>query len=106
VFRTAGRPEELADGKLGLRVIRQVLTDVVARRSADDPYLTYLDGLDLFGAAEWDAMPMPDLLHPDAAGQQHIGERFAELLPGLVPGVARAGAGREGVGTPAPVTVA
>ena len=89
VFRTAGRPEELAAGKLSLRVIRQILADVVARRAATDPHLTYLDGLELFGPREWEAMPMPDLLHPDAAGQRHIGERFAELLPGLVPGVVR-----------------
>ncbi len=97
VFRTAGRPEELAGGKLSLGVIREVLADVVGRRAATDPHLTYLDGLELFGRREWDAMPMPDLLHPDAAGQRHIGERFAELLPGLVPGVVRGGA-REGAG--------
>ncbi len=99
VFRTVGRPEEVAEGKLSLRVIRQVLADVVVRRAATDPHLTYLDGLELFGPADWDAMPMPDLLHPDAAGQRHIGERFAELLPGLVPGIARtrAGEGLSGV---------
>ena len=92
-FRTTGRPEEIADGKLSLRVIRELLAGVVARRSVDDPHLQYLDGLELFGQAEWDAMPMPDLLHPDAAGQRHIGERFAELVGGLVPGVVRSSAG-------------
>jgi hypothetical protein len=84
VFVTAGRPEEIAAGKLSLGVIRAVLADVVARRRPDDPHLTYLDGRELFGEADWDEMPMPDLLHPDAAGQRHMGERFAALLPGLV----------------------
>jgi hypothetical protein len=90
-FRTTGRPDEVAEGKLSLQVIRELLEGVVARRSVHDPHLGYLDGLELFGQAEWDAMPMPDLLHPDAAGQRHMGERFAELLPGLVPGVAVVG---------------
>lgn len=85
VFRTTGRPEELAEGKLSLGVIREALAGVVARRSTSDGHLAYLDGLELFGQAEWDAMPMPDLLHPDAAGQRHMGERFAALLPGLLP---------------------
>ena len=39
---------------------------------------------ELYGEAEWESHPMPDLLHPDAAGQRHIGERFAALLPGLL----------------------
>jgi hypothetical protein len=46
VFRTLGRPEELARDKLSLRVIRQVLREVVNRRcAAGDTALTYLDGL-------------------------------------------------------------
>ncbi|WP_182112214.1 MULTISPECIES: GDSL-type esterase/lipase family protein [unclassified Actinotalea] len=87
VFRTTGRPEELTEGKLSLRVIREVLAAVVRRRAAEDPNLTYLDGRELFGPAESDAMPLPDRLHPDAAGQRHIGERFAGLLPTLAPGL-------------------
>lgn len=81
VFVTAGRPEELADDKLSLNVIRGELAGVVERRQ--DPHLAYLDGRELFGEADWERMPMPDLLHPDPAGQRHIGERFAALLPGL-----------------------
>jgi hypothetical protein len=84
VFRTTGRPEELANDKLSLRVIRRVLREVVdRRRSAGDSGLTYLDGLELYGEAEWESVPMPDLLHPDDAGHRHIGERFAALLPGV-----------------------
>jgi len=85
LFRTLGSPDELALGKLSLRVIRTVLREVVdRRRAAGDAALGYLDGLTLFGRQEWDRMPMPDLLHPDAAGQQHMGERFAALLPDLL----------------------
>lgn len=85
VFRTMGRPEELAHDKLSLRVIRRVLRGVVDRRcAAGDTALTYLDGLELYGEAEWESLPMPDLLHPGHAGQRHIGERFAALLPGLL----------------------
>jgi hypothetical protein len=62
-----------------------VLREVVGRRrAAGDAALTYLDGLELYGEAEWERLPMPDLLHPDAAGHRHIGERFAALLPGLL----------------------
>lgn len=84
-FRTLGNPEELAQDKLSLRVIRAVLQEVVARRrDAGDPALAYLDGLSLYGWPEWDALPMPDLLHPDAAGQRVMGERFAAALPALL----------------------
>lgn len=83
-FRTAGRPEEVAEGKLSLAAMREILAAVVARRrAAGDEALTYLDGRELFGEAEWNRMPMPDLLHPDDAGHRHMGERFAALLPGL-----------------------
>jgi len=85
VFRTAGRPEELAEGKLSLNIIRQVLAEVVARRAVGDPHLEYLDGRELFSVRDWETMPMPDLLHPDPVGHRHIGERFAALLPALVP---------------------
>jgi GDSL-like Lipase/Acylhydrolase family len=85
VFHTLGRPEELAQDKLSLRVIRQVLREVVDRRTAaGDRALAYLDGLELYGPGEWESLPMPDLLHPDGAGQRHIGERFAALLPDLL----------------------
>ena len=85
VFRTLGRRDELAHDKLSLRVIRRVLREVVERRrAAGDAALTYLDGLELYGEADWESLPMPDLLHPDDAGQRHIGETFATLLHGLL----------------------
>ena len=85
VFRTLGRPEELAQDKLSLRKIRHVLREVVdRRRAAGDTALRYLDGRELYGETEWARIPMPDLLHPDGAGQHHIGETFAARLPGLL----------------------
>lgn len=85
VFATRGRPDDVADGRLTLRVIRAALADVVAaRRAAGDAALHLVDGLDLYGAADWDAMPMADLLHPDAPAQRVVGERFADVLRGLL----------------------
>lgn len=81
LFRTLGRPEELARGKLSLQVIRHVLADVVARRrAAGDRALVHVDGLELFGEADWRDLPMPDLLHPDGAGHRLVGSRMAERL--------------------------
>lgn len=89
VFGTSGRPEELAEGKLSLSIIRQILADVVTQRSADDPHLTYLDGLELFGVGDLETMPLPDLLHPSPAGHRCIGARVAALLVGQVGSRAR-----------------
>lgn len=91
VFRTLGTPDELERDKLSLGVVREVLAAVVERRrAAGDAHLTYLDGRELYGEADWTALPMPDLLHPEARGQRVMGERFAAALPRLVTG---AGAG-------------
>lgn len=80
-FRTAGRAEEVAEGKLSLRVIRAELAALVAtRRAAGDTALTYVDGRDLYGEADAAELPMADLLHPDAAAQRCMGERFAQVL--------------------------
>ncbi|CAM5596494.1 Lipase OS=Streptomyces antimycoticus OX=68175 GN=SSPO_095130 PE=4 SV=1 [Streptomyces antimycoticus] len=49
------------------------------QRAADDPHVHYLDGLDLYGEADADELPLPDELHPDAATHRRIGERFAAL---------------------------
>ncbi|GCD18871.1 hypothetical protein CTKZ_04330 [Cellulomonas algicola] len=85
VFATRGRPEDVADGRLTLRVIRAALAEVVApRRAAGDGALHLVDGLDLYGDADWDALPMADLLHPDAPAQRLVGERFADVLRGLL----------------------
>ena len=79
-FRATGDPTERAAGKLTLRTIRDELARIVAQRAASDPYLRYLDGLDLYGQAEFAERPLPDRLHPDAATHRQIGERFAERV--------------------------
>ncbi|MEU4929931.1 GDSL-type esterase/lipase family protein [Streptomyces yokosukanensis] len=78
-FQAAGDPAETASGKLTLGVIREELARIVRDRSAEDPHLHYLDGRDLYGAADVDELPLPDGLHPDAAAHRRIGERFAAL---------------------------
>ncbi|MFF4651699.1 GDSL-type esterase/lipase family protein [Streptomyces sp. NPDC001380] len=66
-------------GDMTLRHIRGALEDVVAvRRRRGDGRLAYLDGRELFGAEDAAAGRMPDGLHPDAAGQRLMGERWAE----------------------------
>ncbi|MYT31357.1 MULTISPECIES: GDSL-type esterase/lipase family protein [unclassified Streptomyces] len=77
-FRAAGDPAERAGGKLTLNVIRDELHRIVQQRAADDPHLHYLDGRDLYGAADAAELPLPDELHPDTATHRRIGERFAK----------------------------
>jgi hypothetical protein len=79
-FIATGAPEEVRTGKLTLTVIRQQLAAIVARRARDDAHIHYLDGLDLYGAADHERLPLPDRLHPDAQTHRLIGERFAPLL--------------------------
>jgi hypothetical protein len=79
LFAAMGDPAETPTGKLTLTVIREELSRIVRQRAADDPNLHYLDGLDLYGAADATALPLPDHVHPDAATHQHIGERFHRL---------------------------
>lgn len=78
-FRATGDPAEVASGKLTLTVIRDELARIVKERSAADPNLRYLDGLELYGEADHAELPLPDALHPDAAAHRLIGERFARL---------------------------
>ena len=89
-FRATGDPAERAAGKLTLVVIREELDRIVRERAAEDPNLHYLDGLELYGPADADDLPLPDRLHPDAATHRLIGERFAALAFGaggaLAPG--------------------
>ena len=68
--------DDLSNGRLTLRLVRDALATVAGRR-ADDPHLHLLDGLALYGAADAEEHPLPDALHPDAATHRLIGERFA-----------------------------
>lgn len=79
-FRATGDPAERAAGKLTLEVIRDELARIVAQRQADDPNLRYLDGLELYGEADFADLPLPDALHPSPAAHRRIGARFASLV--------------------------
>ncbi|MFE0190938.1 GDSL-type esterase/lipase family protein [Streptomyces sp. NPDC058989] len=81
-FRAVGDPAERAAGRLTLNVVRDELRRITAQRAADDPHLHYLDGRSLYGEADFAELPLPDGVHPDAAGHRRIGERFAELAFG------------------------
>jgi hypothetical protein len=76
-FVATGDPEAVARGSLTLEVVREVLAEVVERR--DDPHLSYVDGLALYGPADAERLPLPDNLHPDSGIHRLIGERFAAL---------------------------
>ncbi|NYE61085.1 hypothetical protein FHW58_002237 [Duganella sp. 1224] len=76
LFRAAGKPGDVRQGKLTLRIIRQQLQAIVEQRRTSDPHLHYLDGTRLYGAGDNARLPLPDELHPDAATHRLIGERF------------------------------
>jgi lysophospholipase L1-like esterase len=67
------RPAELAAGALTLQRTRELLEEVVAKRS--DENLHFMDGLTLFGAD--DEANLPDKLHPNSPGYRLMAERFA-----------------------------
>ncbi|WP_329459846.1 GDSL-type esterase/lipase family protein [Streptomyces sp. NBC_01497] len=81
-FKATGDPAERAAGRLTLNVIRGELARIVGQRAADDTHLHYLDGRDLYGAADHAELPLPDEIHPDPAGHRRIGENFARLAFG------------------------
>jgi lysophospholipase L1-like esterase len=68
------RPLEFATGALTLMRTRELLEDIVAKRS--DENLHFMDGRSLFGAS--DEADLPDKLHPNSAGYRLMGERFAQ----------------------------
>jgi lysophospholipase L1-like esterase len=75
------RPPALAEGALTLGMIRGLLAEIVAGRVATgDEHLHLLDGTELFGIDDLD--DLPDGLHPNAAGDQRMGERFDALAFG------------------------
>lgn len=77
---TAGTVEEASAGKLSLSGIRAELSRIVEQRREWDPAIHYLNGLDLYGAADAETMPMPDNLHPADDVQALMAERFVELV--------------------------
>jgi hypothetical protein len=81
-FRALGDPADVTAGKLTLQVIREELAAIVAQRAEADPAIHYLDGLDLYGAADHEILPLPDALHPDGETHRLIGRRFAEAAFG------------------------
>ncbi len=83
-FVAQGDPADAVVSNAGLRRltlsgIRAQLTEIVSRRHADDPHLSYVDGLDLYGPGDEATHPLPDNLHPDAATHRLIAERFVAL---------------------------
>ena len=79
VFQAVGDPDGPARGALTLRRIREILEECVAvRRKLGDANLHYLSGLALFD--EGDVADLPDGLHPNGAGYERMGERFAERV--------------------------
>lgn len=75
------RPAELSTGTLTLQRVRELHAEIVAvRQKAGDADLHLLSGLDLCGEADVD--DLPDLLHPNPAAYQRMGERFADLAFG------------------------
>jgi hypothetical protein len=78
-FFTVSGHDQIREGCLTLRRVREIIAEVVEQRVAGgDRALRYVDGLTLFGPA--DAADLPDDLHPNAAGYVRMGERFAPTL--------------------------
>lgn len=73
-------PATMAEGRLSLGMMREILAQIVTERSSQDANLHYLDGQLLFG--EDDLADLPDNLHPNAAGYKRMGERFARFAFG------------------------
>ena len=67
----------LNSGSMNLMRVREILHDLVERRSAQgDENLSYFNGLELFD--EEDRIDLPDDLHPNPAGYIRMGNRFFE----------------------------
>ncbi|MFE9248529.1 GDSL-type esterase/lipase family protein [Streptomyces sp. NPDC007088] len=81
-LRATGDPAEVASGRLTLNVVREELARIVALRAGRDPNLHYLDGRSLYGEADYAEFPLPDEIHPDAAGHRRIAENFAASVFG------------------------
>ena len=90
VFVATGDPADTTTGKLTLSVIRHELTAIVTQRSTSHPNIHYLNGLKLYGPADFAEFPLADKLHPSPQAHQRIGGRFAsgirEIVTGCVDG--------------------
>ena len=84
---TPSTAPDLFEPPLTLRSVREILREVVASRSVDDPAIVYLDGLELFGPD--DLAELPDGLHPSPSGYLRIADRFAGS-PAVASWIARA----------------
>lgn len=80
LYRAMGNEAECRQGKLTLGVIREHLRKIVGQRAQGDANIYYLDGAELYGAADNARLPLLDELHPDSETQRLIGERFHELV--------------------------
>jgi hypothetical protein len=79
-FAATGDPTEVSAGKLTLSVIRDELARIVGQRAATDPNLSYVNGLDLYGPADFAEFPLADRLHPGPEAHERIGYRFAAVI--------------------------
>jgi hypothetical protein len=78
-FVAIARPDNLNVGALTLRRIREILEMIVAvRQGKGDTNLHFLQGTELFGAA--DVHLMPDDLHPDGEGYALMADRFHDKV--------------------------
>jgi hypothetical protein len=73
-FVTTGEEGEVAAGKLTLAVIRSELERIAHDRRRTDRNLHYLDGRALLGSDDLATTPLPDDLHPSAAGYWLMGQ--------------------------------
>lgn len=80
-FIATGNPDDATRGRPTLRTIRTALHEVFERRT-DDPNLHFLDGTELYGEGDTEALPLLDGLHPTAEAHRLIGERFVERVWG------------------------
>jgi hypothetical protein len=80
-FVATGAPDDTAQGRLTLEIIRDVLL-TVSRGRKEDVNLYYLDGLELYGHEDAVALPLPDGLHPNVEAHDLIGRRFADRVFG------------------------
>lgn len=75
-FETIEGFQNLRQGSMSLKRIRELLEDVVkTRRATSDEPIDYFDGLRLF--SEREAHLLPDDLHPNNEGYHLMGQRFS-----------------------------